>query len=112
MSVFPKPYSVLVSTRLDGETDAHGNPVASWSDPVEVPVYCWAPGGAAQEDNINREQVSWDLDLYTDEIEVGPADRVTVKGLDYEVVGYPEDYRWGPFGWQPGVRVNLRRVEG
>lgn len=98
--------------RLSDETDSHGNQVEGWGDPVEVPVYGWATPGSDQASRPEMSGVERDLDLYAKHGFTGARDRVTVQGLLYETVGYPEDYNHGPFGYFPGVRINLRRVEG
>lgn len=49
------------------------------------------------------------------ELQVGARDRVTITQLGgvFEVIGIPERYDYGPFGFKPGrVQLNLKRVEG
>ena len=41
-----------------------------------------------------------------------PRDKFVLDGKTYRVEGEPEDYNHSPFGGQPGIVVNLRRVEG
>ena len=92
--------------------DSYGNPVEGYGAPVETLVYGWAPGGS-QELTGWQSQVTADLALYAPaDFTVGSRDRVRVLGETYDVEGVVEDFNHGPFGWAPGVRVNLRRVEG
>lgn len=90
--------------------DSHGNPVDTWATvPVRRFVYGWAPAGT-NEDNASRHTVVSDLELFAPpEFTLDPRDRVRILGQTYEVQGGVEDFNHGPFGYAPGVRVNLRR---
>ena len=61
--------------------------------------------------DANRTPVVRDLDVYMPASAAKPKDRMTVGGVLYSVVGHPEDFNHGPFGFAPGVRVSLLRVE-
>lgn len=112
MSVFPKRFTVWLRKRVEDAEDAHGNPVKTWADPVDRDVYGWGPAGFAGVDNILREQVDWELDLYADAIDAVNNDKIVVNGTEFFVRGYPQDFNHGPFGFRPGVRVKLARTEG
>jgi hypothetical protein len=43
---------------------------------------------------------------------LGPHDRYVLDGDKWEQVGEKLDYTRGPFGWAPGVVVNIKRVTG
>jgi hypothetical protein len=41
---------------------------------------------------------------------IGPTNRVRVRGIDYDVLGEPSDWRLG--SWRPGLVVQTQRVAG
>jgi len=108
---FPTPWTVDVLRRSSGGTDAHGNPVTSYGDPETHRVYAIAPGGSTEPFEGNRDAVTWDLDVLSPAPIAEPQDRVVVAGDVYEVEGRPDDFTRGPFGWAPGYRIRLNRVE-
>lgn len=113
MAAFPTPWTVTLHARSTGARDSHGNPVETWASPgAGEPVYGWAPPSPdGQPFEPNRTPVVRDLDVYTPATAAKPKDRMTVDGVLYSVVGYPEDFNHGPFGFAPGYRVSLLRIE-
>lgn len=110
--MFPSPYSVDLLVRTTGPEDAHGNATTTYAEPQRVQVIGWAPATADQQPaDDTRQAVVRDLDLYAESFSGRPLDRVLVGGVLYEQVGHPEDWRFGPFGFTPGVVVHLKRVE-
>jgi hypothetical protein len=94
-----------------GEEDAHGNPVDSWADPVNVAVYGYGPRYDSTEPG--GTQVIVGLQVFAPkDLEVDPRDQFVVEGLRYDVDGEVGDWTTGPFGFQPGIELNLKRVEG
>lgn len=110
----PTPYTVLLERFVDGVEDAHGNVSSGWADPVPVAVHGWATPGSDQEPfEAGRNTVLRDLDVYAPGgTVVAPRDHIAVDGVLFEVVGYVEDYTKGPWQWNAGVRINLKRIEG
>ena len=88
----------------------YGNTVDAWAtEPVTKAVYGWAPAGT-NESNASRHTVTADLELFAPPgFTLDSRDHVRILGQTYEVQGDVEDFNHGPFGWAPGVRVNLRR---
>lgn len=99
-------------------TDAHGNTIDSWADPIAKRFITWAsfanfntsepgmPGHA-------RDVIDTGIIVYPDFGEVSPKDRMTVDGLEYEVIGHPirSDKAW----WDCDILnwvINLRKVSG
>lgn len=113
MTVFPLMFTVGVCAFQEGDLDAHGNPVKSWSDPVSVRVYGWGPPQSVEPKLAGHDRVVVDLEvLVPPEFTCGPHDRVVVNGETFDVVGRVEDYSGSPFGWNPGGVLNLHRTEG
>lgn len=91
--------------------DEYGNTTDAWAAiPVPTPVYGWAPAGM-NETTASRDTVTSDVQVYapSDFPRVGPKDRIRILGQTYEVQGGVESFDYGPFGFKPGVRINLRR---
>ena len=80
---------------------------------VALEGFALDPGGSSEASTVNREQITTSPTL------IGPygadvlaSDRVTIRGVTWEVVGNRADYL-NPFtGWQAGSTWPLRRVEG
>lgn len=109
--MFPTPWTAQHFPYIVGARDENYEPIDSWVEtPTEVPVYGWATPGSDAEHEKHRTTVVRDLDLYSPSNPFGPKDRVGLAGDVFEVVGYAEDYNHGPFSFQPGYRINLKRV--
>jgi hypothetical protein len=123
---FPTPYTATRYPYAAGETDALGNAIDSWGEAQSIPVYGWAPPSADQmPSEQNRSAVVRDMDLLAPaSVESTPRDHWVLPGIPptdcpqhpgaacFEQVGYAEDFTHGPFGWDAGLRINLKRVEG
>lgn len=95
-----------------GAEDAHGNEVDSWSDPVSVGVYAFDPGSMQEPREPGHDRVIIAPTVYMpSEVVFDAHDRVTARGLLYEVDGGTRVWRH-PDGNQPGNVATLRRVEG
>lgn len=93
--------------------DPFGNIVSSWSDPEPVKVYGWEVPTTDEPNLAGHDRVIVDLLVLTPpSAAIGAHDRVVVMGREFEVIGEVEDAGNGPFGFDPGARVKLRRVEG
>jgi len=112
---FPTPYTVGVRMYGEAGDDGFGNPVESWSDPVDVPVYGVAPGTPGEDYEPGR--IASNIPM----VVIGPSssladvsarDLIVWAGKEYEVDGVPEDFDHGPFGFEPGCRIRMIRVEG
>lgn len=104
---------ISVMRYVSGETDAHGNEVEAWSQPISVKVYSIAPTTTAEPFQAGREAVVTGLQVLAPKgTEIGPYDRVLVNGDEYTVEGDIADWSFGPFGWEPGISIQLERVKG
>ena len=94
----------------------YGNtPAESWSTPSTVSVYAIYPGTPGEDYEAGRNPSLIPMFLLGSKDALGAVkarDRFTVNGDLFEVDGAIEDFTQGPFGWTPGVRVRLMRVEG
>lgn len=95
--------------------DRYGNQVRDWDNAtrVDIPGCGVAPRTSGEETEQGRQGVIVGIAVYAPAgTDIGPHDRLDVRGEVYEVDGEVADWR-SPFtGWQPGIVVNLRRVEG
>jgi hypothetical protein len=95
-----------------GNADAHGNKVSTWASPVDVGVYAFDPGTTTEPRRPGQQRVITTPTLYFPSDTVfAPQDRVTARGLLYEVEGDTEQWRH-PNGQVRGNVVALRRVTG
>lgn len=95
-----------------GAADAHGNPVQSWANPVDLKVYTVYPR-TSTETVPGRDVVYEGLTVLAPSgTDFGPHDRVLWNGDVYEVEGDLGDWTNGPFEWDAGISLNLKRVEG
>ena len=113
---YPLNATIGVCAYQAGVEDSHGNPVDAWADPVPTRVYGYGPrsaGGAAEPNLPNRDLVIIGLTVYAPPgVQIDPRDRVQVDGVMYEVDGEIGDWNHGPFGFEPGISISLKRWEG
>lgn len=99
----------------DDVEDAHGNLVDAWAAQpgVAIPGCAFDPGSSDEPTEANRNAVTASPRLFCEPGSVISAkDRIKVRGLVYEVIGDPADWRHPMVAWNPGIEVNLRRVTG
>lgn len=98
-------------------TDPLGNPVEGWADPVDLWVYGYGPAAslAGSEPTARPTAVitAWQVFAPPGTV-VNAQDRYIMPGQDgeWEQDGELGDYTHGPFGWAPGVVIQIRRVVG
>lgn len=108
------PYEVDVLHLVEG-IDDYGNDLTYHDEdnPDTQPVFGWYPGTTEEVEGRRSTVVADRRLLAPDGFRCGPQDRVRFPdGQVFTVEGEIEDFTRGPFGWRPGVRVNLRRVTG
>lgn len=77
---------------------------------TQVKVIGWAPTRQAE---TTETRVESDIDLFVPPgVSSTAGDVVDLPSGRFEVVAYPEDWSFGPFGFQPGAVVKLKRVQG
>lgn len=111
------PLAETVGHRVftSGTPDAHGNVTKGWAEPVDVDVYGWHTGQSEEPQIEGHERLRVDGQVLAPESwRPGSMDKVVLPGVEgeFSIVGVPEDYNHGPFGFTPGVVVNLQRIDG
>lgn len=115
---WPTPHTVQYWEYTPGGPDPHRDPPSfspALDDPgTPIPVYGWAiPSTTSPNLAGHPDRVSADADL-----SVPPTFTPTPRSLialgagRFEVLGVVQDYNHGPFDWQPGNVVTLRKVDG
>lgn len=104
-----------------GGPDPYRNP-PTYTPPLdqpgtEVPVYGWhTPSTTDPKLAGHPDRVIVDVELLvTPDFAPTPKSRIGLPSGPagrFEVIGDVQDCNHGPFGWQPGSVVNLRRVTG
>ena len=96
-------------------TDAYNNTVEDWTTPTETPVEDVGvePRPSTEDNRDARNAVTSGFTLYMPAGSVVTAkNRIRVRGDDYAVDGEPAEWR-NPFtGWEPGLVVQTKRMEG
>lgn len=133
---YPTPYVVGVHFHSRGAVDAHNNSVDVFipsldEDGTPLAVIGWQPAQSSEPSGQYEERVIVDLELLVppsfparerDVIDL-PDGLVYPSAYSwppllpagiarYRVVGAPRDMTKGPFGFQPGKVLMLRRVDG
>lgn len=109
------PFGVTATVERAPGTDRHGNTLEDADGPHEVTGCAIAPGGSTEAQGTELT-VEWDLDLLHDDpaADFEAGDIVTLPGDEerYRVHGKPRRFR-NPFtGWEAGVVVRLKGVDG
>lgn len=108
----PTPHSVGRRAYIAGAKDRHGNPIDTWGDPVPTPVYSIAPKTIV-EPETGRFLVVEGLTVQAPpETRFDSRDLVVIDGVEYQIEGGVKDWNRGPFGYSPGISIDLTREEG
>lgn len=108
---YGEPVSVLTAGTV---TDPYsGESVESWDTSTEVTVdgvLCEPrPSGEPVQDARNAVTSGWTLYMPAGAV-LTPQNRVRVRGVVYDVLGEPADWRLG--SWRPGLVVQCERTAG
>lgn len=117
--VYPTPYTLRVRALTRGPVDDFGNATSEWVE-RDWAVYFIAPGamdeprGSSQVGSINRELSLIEYTIGAPESTDAPTeyDEVQVDGAWFKVNGRPKNFNRGPFGFRPGITVELRSENG
>lgn len=111
--MFPTPHMLRVRKSTPGELDDFGNASGSTSE-HDWPVFFIAPGAIADIDDGTRDlsRVAYSVGAPKSDLVPGAYDSVLVDGEWLNVNGIPKDYTRGPWGFSPGVVVELEVAHG
>ncbi|AAN07928.1 hypothetical protein AVANI_10 [Mycobacterium phage Avani] len=115
---FPTPFTVGVHSYSESGEDDYGRDEPMWTPPKDEPgtpqaVHGWSSPSSTEPKLAGHDRVEVHIELLVPpEFSTGPHDVIDLEGVQYEVIGYPEDFTGSPFGGVGGKVVNLRRVEG
>ena len=116
MAALRPRYPVTWKAFIGAGQDDYGNDVEQWADGVTVRVYGVNFPTSSEEIAAGHNRLVVDrVMLVPPDFRCGERDRFQFSAEpdhDYEVVGVPERADRNPFGWNPGGKVNLRRVDG
>lgn len=115
-SSFPLPHTVVRVRRIrTTDLDELGNDVIVDAEvPEEVQVAGWATPSADEPKLAGHDRRTVTVELYAPVGTFRPEDAVKLPEREdtLEVIGEPENYSHGPFGWDPGLEVvNLGGVQ-
>lgn len=110
--------TVLTGVPATNPDPYSGDPVVDWTQPpAETPVdnVLCEPRPSSEPVQDARNSVSSGYTLYLQDgmpagTVITPMNRVRVRGIDYDVLGEPSDWRLG--SWRPGLVVQTERVAG
>ena len=105
----PTPWTVQHLAYAGTVEDSRGNEIPAFAAPVARKVYGWAAPQSSEPKVAGVESVVVTLEVFAPTFPVSDRDRMVVDGDVFEVVGDPEDFNHGPFGFAPGMVVNLTR---
>ncbi len=110
--MFPLPFSCQHEAYIATTQDEHGNAVPEWAAPVAVACFWWAPTPLharlvePAQPPTGGDLLRVDLSLVVDSaVAVNHRDMFAVDGRRFEVIGLPQDYDHGPFGFVPNRRI-------
>lgn len=97
---------------IEGTEDAHGNPVKTWAEPVDVSIFAFDPGATAEPRVAGHDRVTVEPTIYGPyEMPFQPEDKCIARGETYQVEGVTRNWMH-PNGNAPGSVVTLRKVTG
>lgn len=94
--------------------DPYGNPVQAFTE-SELLVYCWWVPDVEENLPGGRDSTIGDVRFLAPDFHLDDRDEFRIpefSSTPLRVVGEKQSYDYGPFGWKPGVQVDLRYVEG
>lgn len=110
---FPLTIPILWAEWMEGKEDILGNVTGYYKEhPDPVMVFGVEPSLSTEPELAGEDRVVVDAKIYAGtDFRPGPHDRITVRGMEYDVIGYPQDADLNPFWRLPMATVLLKRVE-
>lgn len=117
--MFPLLFTVGVHTHTETiQLDEYNEIVSAYvpargATGTPCQVYGWSTPLSTEPAVAGHDRVVVDVQLMVPPgFPAGPYDVIDLPDGEYQVIGQPEDFNHGPFGWQPGTVLNLRKVTG
>lgn len=105
------PHQITILTA--GETvDDYGNTVQTWAAPAARTAAAYVRPAPASEDIADRDAVTAQWQVHTNDLAVSALNRVVYDGVTYEVDGQPLTWKTLPGGRTGHTKLLLRRVDG
>lgn len=105
-------YTVGLRRWQPGARDERGNAQPGYAPTTDLPVYAIYPSTSTEPTTGRQDVVTGMTLLAPTGTLIGPQDLVVIDGETWQVEGDVADWSRGPFGWAPGVSINLTRAEG
>jgi hypothetical protein len=111
----PLPVEVGVHTYSAGALDRYGTHTPVYTPALDKPgtmhaVYGWQVADSTEPADLGGTIPRADVQLYAPPgFPIGPDDLVDLPDGQYHVIGWPLGWTHGPFGYTPGVVVQLRK---
>lgn len=109
---FPLAQTIGHAIYTPGSTDSHGNAADAWADPVPVAVYGYGPPMRLEIAEPGGTQLIHSLQVFAPTFPVDNRDRFYIDGVMHLVVAEPSVWDDGMFGYEPGMMIRLKKVEG
>lgn len=108
---------VGVHTYSAGNRDGYNIPAPSWDPPLNEPgeerdVIGWAPHSSTEVSGVEPNRiVETDVDLLVPpDFQIASEDVVDLPEGQFQVNGDPRDFGYGPYGYNPGMVIGLKRI--
>lgn len=101
--------TVQLERYVAGVEDAHGNVEPGFDTPEPVGIWRFNPGGSQEPVTAGHTRVITEPEIYFPGPQFGAQDRVTVRGIVYEVDGEQPAWISDDF---TGCVTKLRKVDG
>lgn len=115
MASYPTPWEVVRHPIVPGGDDGLGNEEPEYGLPETQRVQGYYMPSVYEQlgQYVSREIVDVLMFVPPDFV-CTPRDRYEIPGQSgkFEVIGHARDYTKGPFGFKPGMLVELKRVTG
>lgn len=102
------------SVYVPGAEDDHGNEIESWGEPVSLGIYAYNPSSSSEVMiDGHAHRVETKPTIYTPSSAlVGNRDKITARGITFEVDGDPSDFRNPYDSDMDGLSIDLKAVSG
>ena len=113
---FPLPFTLGLRRYAGVDVDEHNNEVEVWAPPVKQAAAFYLADSTEPASPGNAQRLVADAIAFVDiSVAVKPHDHVVIPELggEFDVEGLPQNWNYGPWGYQPDRLVlALRRVDG